>query len=169
VKNYAYSIQGIECSLPGRHSHLEGSGVAALAGRERRNPRFFGYHMGQKTKRILIADDNAHLRKALCRLFEDHDYLEICCEAANGREAVEKAIAVKPDLIILDLSMPVMNGLEAARLLTALMPHVPKILFTLHAHALIKSDLDAAGIDRVVSKSDMLDLISHSEFLTKAA
>jgi|ERR1700723_1769987 CheY-like chemotaxis protein len=125
--------------------------------------------MGQKTKRVLIADDNAHLRKALCRLFEGHAYLEICAEAANGREAVEKAIAIRPDLIILDLSMPVMNGLEAARHLSALMPHVPKILFTLHAHALIKSDLDAAGISRVVSKSDMVELIGHSEDLVKAA
>ncbi len=125
--------------------------------------------MGQKTKRVLIADDNAHLRKALCRLFEGHDYLEICCEVANGREAVEKAIEIKPDLIILDLSMPVMNGLEAARILSKLMPHVPKILFTLHAHALIKSDLDAAGISCVVSKSDMIELVSHSEDLVKAA
>ncbi|HEY0704140.1 MAG TPA: response regulator [Candidatus Acidoferrales bacterium] len=125
--------------------------------------------MGKKTKRILVADDNAHLRKALCRLFEDHEFLEICAEATNGREAVEMAIAHKPDLIILDLSMPVMNGLEAARILSALMPHVPKILFTLHAHALMKSDLDAAGISRVVSKSDMTELIGHSESLVKAA
>jgi DNA-binding NarL/FixJ family response regulator len=125
--------------------------------------------MTKNTKRILIADDNPHLRKALCRLFEDHEYLEVCAEAVNGREAVDMAIAIKPDLIILDLSMPVMNGLEAARILHELMPHVPKILFTLHAQALMSSDLQAAGIRKVVSKSDMTALLSHSEDLVKAA
>ena len=125
--------------------------------------------MAKNTKRILIADDNPRLRKALCRLFEDHEYLEVCAEAVNGREAVDMAIAIKPDLIILDLSMPVMNGLEAARILHELMPHVPKILFTLHAQALMSSDLQAAGIRKVVSKSDMTALLSHSEDLVKAA
>jgi CheY-like chemotaxis protein len=125
--------------------------------------------MARTTKKILIADDNPHLRKALCRLFENHAFLEICAEAANGREAVEKAVTLKPDLIILDLSMPVMNGLEAARILNQLMPEIPKILFTLHAQALMMADLKTAGIDRVVSKSDMTDLVGHSENLVKAA
>jgi CheY-like chemotaxis protein len=125
--------------------------------------------MAKNTKRILVADDNPHLRKALCRLFEGHEYLEVCAEAVNGREAVDMAIAIKPDLIILDLSMPVMNGLEAARVLHQLMPHVPKILFTLHAQALMTADLKAAGIRKVVSKSDMTALVSHSEDLVKAA
>jgi CheY-like chemotaxis protein len=125
--------------------------------------------MAKNTKRILVADDNPHLRKALCRLFQDHAYLEICAEAVNGREAVEKAVQLKPDLIILDLSMPVMNGLEAARILHQLMPQVPKILFTLHAHALMTADLKSAGIRKVVSKSDMADLVGHSEDLVKAA
>src|SRR5271156_2811230 len=125
--------------------------------------------MAKTPKRILVADDHPHLRKALCRLFEDHEYLEECAEAATGREAVDMAISIKPDLIILDLSMPVMNGLEAARILHQLMPHVPKILFTLHAQALMTADLKAAGIDRVVAKSDMTELIGHSENLVKAA
>lgn len=125
--------------------------------------------MDKAAKKILVADDNPYLRKALCRLFENHAFLEVCAEAENGREAVEKAIALKPDLIILDLSMPVMNGLEAARILNELMPDVPKILFTLHAQALIMADLKTAGIDRVVAKSDMTDLVSHSENLVKAA
>jgi two-component system nitrate/nitrite response regulator NarL len=79
------------------------------------------------------------------------------------------AVQMKPDLIILDLSMPVMNGLEAARILNELMPAVPKILFTLHAQALMMADLKTAGIDRVVAKSDMTELIGHSENLVKAA
>ena len=120
--------------------------------------------MAKATKKILIADDNPHLRKALCRLFENHAFLEICAEAVNGREAVEMAVQMRPDL-----SMPVMNGLEAARILNELMPAVPKILFTLHAQALMMADLKTAGIDRVVAKSDMTELIGHSENLVKAA
>jgi DNA-binding NarL/FixJ family response regulator len=120
-------------------------------------------------KRILIADDSPHLRKALWRLFENHAFLEVYAEAVNGREAVEKAIQLKPDLIILDLSMPVMNGLEAARVLNQLMPDVPKILFTFHAQALMMLDLTTAGIAKVVSKSDMIELVGHSEKLVKAA
>ena len=99
--------------------------------------------MAKATKKILIADDNPHLRKALCRLFENHAFLEICAEAVNG--------------------------LEAARILNELMPAVPKILFTLHAQALMMADLKTAGIDRVVAKSDMTELIGHSENLVKAA
>lgn len=125
--------------------------------------------MAKNTKRILVADDNPHLPKALCRLFQGHAYLEICAEAVNGREAVEKAVQLKPDLIILDLSMPVMNGLEAARILQQLMSQVPKILFTLLAQALMTADLKSAGIRKVVSKSDMADLVGHSENLVQAA
>ena len=117
--------------------------------------------MGQKTKRVLIADDNAHLRKALCRLFEGHEYLEICCEVANGREAVEKAIEIKPDLIILDLSMPVMNGLEAARELKRILPVVPIILFTLHGHMISDEQAAKSGVDLVVAKSDITRLNEH--------
>jgi len=125
--------------------------------------------MRHKSKRILVADDNDYLRKALCRLFADHEYLEICAEAVNGQDAVDKAIALQPDLIILDLAMPVMNGLEAAKILTGIMPQVPKILFTLHAQALLQSDIDAAGIRAVVAKSDLADLVGHSEALVRAA
>jgi len=125
--------------------------------------------MRKTNKRILVADDSPHIRKALCKLFEGHGFLEICAEAVDGRDAVNKAIELKPDLIILDLSMPVMNGLEAARILKDLMPHVPMILFTMHAHALLQADIRASGIHRVVSKSDMSKLIGHSEELVKAA
>jgi len=125
--------------------------------------------MGQKIKRILVADDNAYMRKALCRLFADHDYLEVCAEAVNGQDAIDKALEHKPDLIILDLAMPVLNGIEAARILHRLMPEVPKILFTLHAQALLKSDTESAGIRKVVSKGDMAGLVGHSEDLVRAA
>ena len=66
-------------------------------------------------KRILVADDNPMIRKMLCRLFAIEEDYDICAEAENGREAIELALHHRPDLIILDLAMPVLNGLEAAR------------------------------------------------------
>lgn len=72
---------------------------------------------------VLIVDDHAIIRKMLHALFKAHD-MEVC-EAENGAEGVQKAQDLNPGLVILDLSMPVMNGLEAARALQLTMPHVP--------------------------------------------
>jgi len=66
---------------------------------------------------ILIADDSIFIRKALCNLLEREEDFDVCGEAKNGKEAIEKAKELHPDLILLDLSMPVMNGLDATRVL----------------------------------------------------
>ena|SRR5579862_279115 len=71
---------------------------------------------------ILIADDNQLVRQALCEFFDREDDFDVCGEAGDGREAVAKAEELHPDLILLDLSMPLMNGLEATRILKGLMP-----------------------------------------------
>src|SRR5713101_7284608 len=76
-------------------------------------------------KTILIVDDNAYIRPALCGLFKRESDFEVCGEAENGKEAIAKALELHPNLIVLDLSMPVMNGLDAARELKRLMPTVP--------------------------------------------
>ena len=76
-------------------------------------------------KTILIVDDNAHIRLALCEQFKRESDFEVCGEAENGKEAIAKALELHPDLIVLDLSMPVMNGLDTARELKRLMPTVP--------------------------------------------
>ena len=78
-------------------------------------------------KTVLIVDDNAYIRQALCELFEGEADFEPCGEAENGKEAIAKALELHPDLIVLDLSMPVMNGLDAARELKRLMPTVPPL------------------------------------------
>ena len=67
--------------------------------------------------KVLIVDDNAFLRHALCEIFKRESDFQVCGEAENGKEAIEKAWELHPDLIVLDLAMPVMNGLEAARVL----------------------------------------------------
>jgi len=82
-------------------------------------------------KTVLIVDDNALIRQALCEMFKREADFEVCGEAENGREAIEKAQRLHPDLIVMDLSMPVMNGIDAARVLKGMMPfpiRKPKIV-----------------------------------------
>jgi DNA-binding NarL/FixJ family response regulator len=119
-------------------------------------------------KRVLIADDNPLIRKMLCELFEREDDYDLCAEAKNGREAIELALKHRPHLIILDLAMPVLNGLEAARELKKIMPNVPIILFTQHADTGITLLESRVNIDRVVSKSDPETLMEHVKFLAPA-
>lgn len=120
-------------------------------------------------KRILVADDNPLIRKMLCKIFSGHQTLEICDEAVDGREAIEKAERHQPDLIILDLAMPVMDGLKAAQAICKILPSVPIILFTLHAKTISDFDLKDSGITRVVPKTEMISLVDHAEELLRVA
>jgi DNA-binding NarL/FixJ family response regulator len=104
-------------------------------------------------KRVLLVDDNSVVRSLVRQLFELEPDFEISGEAENGRDAVEKAETLKPDLIILDLSMPVMTGLHAAPLLRKLLPDVRIILFTVQEGCGVERLASAAGIDAVVSKN----------------
>jgi DNA-binding NarL/FixJ family response regulator len=113
-------------------------------------------------KNILIVDDNAAVRKALRSLFETRREFVICGEAVNGKDAIEKARQLAPDLIILDLSMPVMNGLDAARVLAKAMPAVPLLMFTLYADPSLAAEAQAIGIRAVVPKDNMPDLVGHA-------
>jgi len=115
------------------------------------------------TKRVLLVDDNAVVRSFVRQLFESQPDFEISGEAENGRDAVEKAENLKPDLIILDLIMPVMNGLDAAPLLKRLLPDTLIILFTQQEGSEVERLARAAGIDTVVSK-----IQAASELVLKA-
>ena len=104
------------------------------------------------SKSVLIVDDNAYVRRALRQLFEHETDFVVCGEAQDGEEAIRKAQTLRPELIVMDLSMPVMNGLDAARLIQQSFPKVPIILFSEHAGAFIRQDAQAAGITALVSK-----------------
>jgi CheY-like chemotaxis protein len=123
---------------------------------------------GAVTKTILVADDNPTIRKMLCRMFEIEEDYDLCAEAENGKQAIELALHHRPDLIILDLSMPVMNGLEAARELKKLMPHVPIILFTQHAELGNRIGVMNIDVDRIVSKNEASSLMGHVRALAPA-
>jgi len=116
---------------------------------------------------ILIVDDNASIRHILRAEFERRDWKVE--EARNGREAIEKAEESNPDLIVLDLAMPVMNGLEAAPVLRPMLPTVPIILFTLYADRLLEREALSAGITVVVSKDAALKtLLNRAQELLRA-
>jgi CheY-like chemotaxis protein len=116
-------------------------------------------------KTILVADDNPLIRKMLCKMFEIEQDYDLCAEAVNGEEAIDLAVKHKPDLIILDLSMPVMNGIEAAHELKKIMPDVPIILFTLYVDDVPRLLGPRSPIDLIVSKNDAKDLVKHVRFL----
>ena|SRR5437660_552912 len=107
------------------------------------------------SKRILIVEDETAVRRAI-RAFLEHHHFEICGEAANGAEALEKAAALHPDLITLDLSMPGMNGIEAASLLRTKTPGIPVVIYTMLEDVLGKALAASLGVKAVVSKADGL-------------
>src|SRR5207245_6640263 len=110
-------------------------------------------------KAVLIVDDNALIRQALCEMFKREADFEVCGEAENGQEAIEKAQQLHPDLIVMDLSMPVMNGIEAASILKSLMPTVPLIIFSEYSDVFSEKEDRSAGVSALVSKSEDVSVL----------
>jgi CheY-like chemotaxis protein len=110
----------------------------------------------------LVADDNPTFRKALCKIFEGEKDFDLCLEAVDGAQAIALAKQYRPDLIILDLNMPVINGIDAARALKRIMPNVPIIVLTIHAET-VKNYLMEPGspFDLVVSKTETENIVNH--------
>jgi len=108
---------------------------------------------------VLVVDDNPLVRWMLCELFTRKGDFDVCGEAENGREAIEKAQLLRPNLIVTDLSMPVMNGLEETRVLKKLMPAVPVIIFTAHSDPFVEKEAREAGVSAVVSKSEAVAVL----------
>ena len=104
-------------------------------------------------KLVLVVDDNAFIRHSLCQLFTSQGDFDVCGEAENGAEAVEKAQELRPDVIVMDLSMPVMNGIDAARTLKKLLPSLPIIIFSEYSDAFSQNEARSAGVSALVPKS----------------
>jgi DNA-binding NarL/FixJ family response regulator len=109
-----------------------------------------------RRRRILVIDDGDSVRNII-RIFLERDGFEVCGEAADGVEAIEQAKKLKPDLIVLDLAMPRMNGAEAASILSTSMPDVPIVLLTLYMNVLGPSLASAIGVKAVIDKTDGMD------------
>jgi DNA-binding NarL/FixJ family response regulator len=114
-------------------------------------------------KCILIVDDHPSVRTLIRAFLESQTGFTVCGEAVDGLDALQKALHLHPDLIVLDVEMPRMNGLDAARVLRYLLPGVPIILFTVYHDRLPISDITELGIEAVISKTDSLDVLaSHA-------
>jgi two-component system, NarL family, response regulator NreC len=109
--------------------------------------------------RILIADGSEIVRKLLKLLIESHEDWSVCAEAVNGAEAVRKAQELKPDVVILDLAMDGLNGLQAAREISGFLPSVPILLHTVNNIPAVVAEAKKFGIRRVVGKGQDGDFL----------
>ncbi len=136
--------------LPKMGSRTQSLGLGArahAAPRIERNPA-----------RVLIVDDNYFCRQALVDVFRREGDFNVCGEAVNGRDAIRVARLLRPDLIVLDLVMPAMNGLAAAQVLKRLMPAVPLILYG-SADKILRQRTRALGIAALIPKADPQDTV----------
>ncbi len=115
--------------------------------------------------RILIADDSPLVRRSIRRLLESNPEWEICGEAANGQEAIDQAMVLTPDIIVLDLVMPVMDGLQAARRMAVIAPKIPTVMLTMYASDQLRTEASEIGVQGVISKSQSSSLIETIETL----
>jgi DNA-binding NarL/FixJ family response regulator len=124
--------------------------------------------------RILIADDHELVRRGVRSLLESEPGWEVCGEATNGRQAVSEARRLAPDLVVIDIGMPVLNGLEAIRQIKAERPETECLVLTLHESEQVVHEVLTAGAHAYVLKSDTGDrlvsavraLQEHAAFFT---
>jgi len=110
---------------------------------------------------VLIADDNANIRVLLRTFIENQTPFKVCAEARSGVDAIEKAKEFLPDVALLDLAMPDLNGIEVASVLKRAVPDIKLILFTLKVDGLGKSLASAIGIDFVLSKEESITKLTE--------
>jgi DNA-binding NarL/FixJ family response regulator len=108
---------------------------------------------------ILICDDSEHARKVLSRVLSIEHNWKICGEAKNGHQAVLMTDRLKPDLVILDVSMPILDGLHAAEEILKSTPRVPIILYTLHENAQLDFEAKRIGVRKVISKLEPIEIL----------
>lgn len=105
--------------------------------------------------RILVVDDSQLMRRCLRTLLEQQDSWKVCCEAADGREAIERAQQIAPDVIVLDFQMPVMNGLDAAKEIRRRLPNIPILMLTLHMSPQLEDQARRIGIRGACDKGNI--------------
>ena len=120
------------------------------------------------TLRILVADDHEIVRQGIRALLQTRQGWEVCGEATDGREAIEKAAALQPDITILDLGMPNLNGLHAARKILQQTPRARVLIWTMHESEQVLREVLAVGARGYVLKSDAgRDLVTAIEALQR--
>ena len=109
--------------------------------------------------RILVADDQAEVRRGICSLIESAPDLEVCGEAANGEEALEKTMSLHPDLVVLDISMPVMNGLDAAKAIRSCCPGTPILIVSIHEIGEMIEQARKIGVEGYIAKDQVSKIL----------
>jgi DNA-binding NarL/FixJ family response regulator len=112
--------------------------------------------------RILLVDDSPTIRKMFRTILETNTAHEICGEAEDGEVAVRLTQQLKPDVVVLDLAMPIMDGLEAARRIAVIAPTVVMLVFTMHVSEQLIKEAHKAGIREVFSKTDGVPHLAHA-------
>ena len=121
--------------------------------------------------KILIVDDSAPIRLALCSIINQQDGWRVCGEASNGLEAISAASRLRPDVVVLDFSMPVMNGIDAAARINKVLPRTHLVMFTSYPTATVEELARSAGIEAFVEKGDwnnVLQTLHHLEGCSQA-
>jgi DNA-binding NarL/FixJ family response regulator len=117
--------------------------------------RTFNLLVAVRMIRILVVDDNPAVRRYLRSILEQHDDWQVCDEARNGQDAVNRFRQVHPDLIVLDFQMPEMNGLDAARIIGKLAPEIPILMVTLYLSKQLSDEARKVGIRGTCAKTDI--------------
>jgi DNA-binding NarL/FixJ family response regulator len=124
-------------------------------------------YIAQKEKspmtRILVADDSDVVRRGIKQLLSQHVGWEVCGEAVDGQEAVEQARRLSPDVVLLDFSMPVLNGIEAARQIRQSQPNTRFVLCSMYMDSQLASLAQKAGITSLLSKSNVGQILKGVE------
>ena len=111
--------------------------------------------------RVMIADDHLIMREGLRALLESHEGIEVIGEATNGQEAIDQVAALKPDIVLMDISMPVMNGLEATRAIKKASPEVKILILTMHeGEAYFFNILEAGASGYFIKGGSASDLVT---------
>jgi DNA-binding NarL/FixJ family response regulator len=110
-----------------------------------------------RKRRILVADDHAIFRECLIKLLQDSPGLDVIGDAADGRQAVELAILLRPDIILMDVDMPNMNGIEATRAIAASLPQVRVIGLSMHDQQSMEAQMRAAGAEAYFVKDGPIE------------
>jgi DNA-binding NarL/FixJ family response regulator len=110
--------------------------------------------------RILLVDDHEIVRKGIRQGLDDH--WEICGEVENGQEAVEKALELKPDLVLMDVSMPVMNGIEATQQIRQLVVPTKILLLSIHDSTEVAKQAQVAGADAYLTKTCAVEQLRNA-------
>ncbi len=111
----------------------------------------------------MIADDNALIRGGLLKLLRSHDDWEVCGEARDGHEAVDKSRELDPDVVVLDFLMPGLNGIEAAREISDARPNIPILMWTMYLTRELCETARRAGVKGVLAKGNIGELFSGVE------